>query len=324
MDRNNPHEQASETEPQVAARKPWFRGKPFWLVTVVLTIALFFIWRQSNAPTGPHEITDPVSRTSSTRSETTPPSQRKTRSHERIAQSQQPNEFDISKLREALENPNHDVGLNWCGRYLVEELTRTADYAAVGRFLATLPKDDAKLLLRDWVIGASPGLGSVADFDSQKRLIDDLGFANDLRLNDRFLREAGGKAFPELARNSPTSLQDARTMGIAVSGSAKYNGVKATLEAFPDLLAAGHAVPSIQNGVKWLLASDSTDASLAIGELPQGHAKDVMIDAMLDWLEKKEETSSMEAWVNQISDPAIQTSLREKHHLAHDAKSEAK
>lgn len=216
------------------------------------------------------------------------------------------------EMNKALEESDHASGLNRCGRMLREELLRTGAYGSVGRFLATLPKKDVKSLLNEWIIGTSTNLGPVRDYDEQKWLIDDLEISNDLRLTDRLHYEAGGSAFPEMAIRRPGDLREARVIEMALKGSAKHNGVEATIKALPNLFVDEDSATSVKSGVEWLLSSNSTEASTAIGELPPGHAKDVMIVAMIDWLERKGERSSISSWIDHVSDPTLKKSLRVK------------
>lgn len=220
--------------------------------------------------------------------------------------------IDENKLLNALADPDHDAGLNRCGRVLKEELERTRDYDSIGKFLANLPKSDAKGLLIAWVFGSSTAAGPAGDFDEQKRLVENLGLEKDLRLSDRLYREAGGNAFPELARRNAGDLGEARWLEMALKGSASHRGVKETVEALPDLVSDDHAVPSVKRAVEWLLASNSTETSVAIGELPSGYPRDVMIEAMIGWLEKKGEAASIEAWVDLVSDPVVKKRLQGK------------
>lgn len=218
--------------------------------------------------------------------------------------------IDEAKFLNALADPDHDAGLNRCGRVLKEELERTGDYESIGKFLATLPKSDAKGLLIAWIFGSSTAAGPTGDFDEQKRLVENLGLEKDLRLSDRLYREAGGNAFPELARRNAGDLREARWLEMALKGSASHRGVKETVKALPDLIIDEHAIPSVKRGVEWLLASNSTETSVAIGELPSGYSKDVMIEAMIGWLAKKGEAGSIEAWVDLVSDPAVKKRLQ--------------
>jgi hypothetical protein len=192
---------------------------------------------------------------------------------------------------------------------LKEELLRTKNYASVGKFLAALPRNDVKSLLKEWVIGTSTGLGAVSDYDEQRWLTEDLGLSNDLRLTDRLYYEAGGRAFPELASHDTGHMKEARIMEMAIKGSAKHHGVEETIKALPGLLVDEHAVPSVKKSVEWLLSNNSTESSIAIGNLPSGYSKDVMIEAMIIWLRRKDEADSAEPWIDVISDPTLKARL---------------
>ena len=218
--------------------------------------------------------------------------------------------IDEAKLLKTLEDSDRVAGLNRCGRLLKEELERTKNYHSVGKFLADLPNADVKRLLNEWILGTSTGLGVVRDYDEQKWLIEDLGLSDDLRLTDRLYYLAGGIAFPELVLNRSRDLLEARALEMSLKGSANHHGVKETIEALPGLFIDNHAVPSVQRGVEWLLAAHSTESSAAIGNLPPGYPKDVMIEAMAVWLAKKGEARTIEAWIDLVSDPSVKARVQ--------------
>jgi hypothetical protein len=291
------------------------RRIPTWLMTIIAAASAYVGWRlcfSNQIPSGTMDRMSSGLGESTKKQETSvgPPGSRESDSKATTSSANRYKQINEVKLLKALQESDHPSGLNRCGRLLKEELLRTGAYGSVGRFLTKLPKKDVKYLLNQWIIGTSTDLGPVADYDEQKWLIDDLGISNDLRLTDRLHYEAGGSAFLEIATRRPADLREARVMHMALRGSAKRNGVKATIKSLPKLVGDQASNASVKSGVESLLSSNSTEASSAIGELSPGYPKDVMIEAMIDWLAKKGERSSISPWINHVSDPSIKERLR--------------
>jgi hypothetical protein len=221
--------------------------------------------------------------------------------------------IDEARLREALDNPDHAAGLNRCGILVREELVRTGSYEAIGRFMANLPPGDARALLTNWVLGVKTPLGSIRDYDHQGWLIEDLGFGDELRMTDQFFREAGGRAFAELAKERPGEFRDERFMEMSVRGAAKHLGVRTTVAALSVIPVGNALAPQMGKATEWLLAHNSTETSSSINDLSAGVTKDLMIESMIEWLARKGEHESINGWIDSISDQEVKDRVHAKH-----------
>lgn len=217
--------------------------------------------------------------------------------------------LDLGALHQSLDQPDRSLARNACGKLLRDSLKDSGDYSSATQFLSSLPEADSKLLLRDWVLGIESPLGSIDDFRAQQWMVSRLGFSQDRQLTDRLYRLSGGRAFLDLVPDRDFQRKETRNFECAAAGSVEINGVAKTIGALTSFAEDEQSIPAVKRSMTKLLAGNAYEASAAIGNLPVGKPKDILIESLVIWMKDKGEVASLDDWISQISDSALRAKL---------------
>jgi len=201
------------------------------------------------------------------------------------------------------------AAMDCMGSLSLEAIQCKGDYSLAMNMMHHLPNVDPGSVLGTsgsaW-LGARSPLGVRHDFEQQQQLYLSVNWRTTLGSADFYGQFGKYRAHDVLEASDRPEMDGPAFRGFS-RGSVSW-GPKVALACLalaPDQNSVEEASHNVVSG---LLQQDSEGASVAIGKMPEGTAKDHAILAMVEWLCEKNSTEEARHWLPQIQT----TNLRQR------------